>query len=1300
MSTTNRCCIGRIRHRGYWAVTLLFALLVLANAQSWVAESQAADPDFSQVTDILGGRRYLLRDDDLIVTAAWLNAANTVQTSSVCNFPTTDSNRGSGAPVCNEFESGLAIPLVPQPIVTTVGRMFDLSSDVVATIYTGAIDGGPVQYSILANVFGTSSQLSGLTLDSAAQLITAAMADFNGDGYADLVVNSDGAMRIATAHDVNDFSAGIDWGPVTTDADAYSTMAVGDFNGDGWPDIAGAINVGSVVAFELRSVDPTTLTIREGVSVQLSIPGVSQVCEVSLTAGRFGTTAYDQLVLAYGPCGGSAGVASIDVDSSLNPTLRATLDLEVPPGDVGSDLVAARSGPLDWFRPLAQAAVLASGSSTAILSVLTFDQDLNITQSSRHDLPLGNAGCVYDMAVGNFDHMQANPTPPPPTQRDPNLQVALLWASNCTQDPPSIDIYDVNPQANFQLTKTSTNIYPTQAQNALQTAALGVGDLQGRALALGAPTKVTITSHRQPDLVLATPPMHIDWINPVQQLKPAQFPGCDQPPAPCQLNLTFLPSVLSGTAFSTQYTFSSAENSSAERKSTTSYGFSTKETTQTKISYGIPDIGGVSSDLKTSAEQTHDHTVATTYNTYTSVSNNLTATTGAADHLFFTESRFNVYYYPVLGQTVCPTTIPNCAEDQRLPLHIQFSGPDMVDQHDIDATTQEWYQPVHEPGNVFSYPWSPDQLQDSFPNFAALAGDPDQPNWRGTDSTTTTYTTTWSQGSGANQTSGSVSTYKTDVSVTASANASIEGFGIDGSAGFEVNTSQSVSTQNTSTQTLAASTGIQVNKPQFASVIADSFLYDFAGYVFGQKPPAETVQTIPLTDEQHNPIDIQGTGPLLVGFLADPLREGLLWWRQAYTMPDVGLNHPERWDWSPSTQTASFNFANANDPPQDQAFYHIKGFFITPQDANATGPQLTTATAGDQLQLQARVYNFSLTDMPVGTQVHVQFYAQGYKDAELNGDSFLIGEAKLLQPIPGFNSPSTNGTLPNWALVSTTFDTGAHPQTKDGNVNLIFWVLVWMQDAQGNVVAELPDHGLTSDFMPSTTFAQITQVPTESHSNNVGFYGYTGSGFYLAPPGSEVGGAPTHPEDLVIERLSVESPSAVPLDQKTKVTLSLRTGDTALGSLPVVFYDGEPGQGGRPFDIMHLSRLRPNETTLSRVFFRPQSCGTHTVVAVAGPATPAPATARAAVTVTLDTVAATDGLIKFTSGLALPEAEEQRLLSRLWVARRAFVHQHPRGVTVGLTSFIREVERQRGTTLTDPQADALSGRAQVILGCA
>jgi hypothetical protein len=550
--------------------------------------------------------------------------------------------------------------------------------------------------------------------------------------------------------------------------------------------------------------------------------------------------------------------------------------------DLGTMLgvIALRSGRLNWFGQFDQAVLLAANGDfgqnpdTATIRVLTFDENLNIANPGRLDPT--DLACIADLAVGNFDHMQTNPNPPPATQRDPNLQLAILWQPQCGRQLTSrfaVSLYNVDTQQNFQPSFSSTFTYQQElGQAAINGPHLAAGDAQGRSLLLGAPQKVTITSHIQPDIVLGIPPMHVDYIRDVNNLGPTGTPSV--------LNISVIPSLPApATAFNTQYSFSSSASTTASRKNTTSYAFSTKETTGSKVSYGIPDIASVSVDLKTAAKQTHDTTISTAFNTYSGVTNNLSATMGFADHLFFTETRFNIYYYPVIGQTVCPAANATCSDDEKLPLHVQFSGPDMVTQSDIDATTQEWYQPPWEPGNLFSYPWNLTLLQQAFPDLSPLTTSPAP--WRGTDTSTSTYTTTWTEGSGSSQSSGSVNSNSIDVSVTVAAKASIEGFGIDGSAGFEVNSSESVSTLNTSTQTLSASTGIQVNKPDFGDVVADNYLYDFGGYVFGQSPATGTVQTIPLEDAQGHPIAIQATGPLTVGFVADPLREGLPWWLQA-----------------------------------------------------------------------------------------------------------------------------------------------------------------------------------------------------------------------------------------------------------------------------------------------------------------------------------------------------------------------------------------------------------------------------------
>lgn len=88
----------------------------------------------------------------------------------------------------------------------------------------------------------------------------------------------------------------------------------------------------------------------------------------------------------------------------------------------------------------------------------------------------------------------------------------------------------------------------------------------------------------------------------------------------------------------------------------------------------------------------------------------------------------------------------------------------------------------------------------------------------------------------------------------------------------------------------------------------------------------------------------------------------------------------------------------------------MRGFFISSALNPGKGPQLTIATAGDQLTLQTRVYNYSFAAMPSGSSVHVRFYVQPLdKDKNSVGNSILINnEDVVLSPISPFSDTSSN----------------------------------------------------------------------------------------------------------------------------------------------------------------------------------------------------------------------------------------------------------------------------------------------------
>ena len=263
------------------------------------------------------------------------------------------------------------------------------------------------------------------------------------------------------------------------------------------------------------------------------------------------------------------------------------------------------------------------------------------------------------------------------------------------------------------------------------------------------------------------------------------------------------------------------------------------------------------------------------------------------------------------------------------------------------------------------------------------------------------------------------------------------------------------------------------------------------------------------------------------------------------------------------------------------------------------------------IQLRVRVYNYSLVDMESETAVKVRFYGQPWDHGknQFMGNSFLIGE-DTLAPIPGFNT-GTGGDAPNWVFARATFDT-----SQWANTYLVFWVVVWMEQ-QGQLVSEIEGHGLTSipsSNITSITNISITDIPIEDFSNNVGFYKQP---FFVCPQeGCPVqtalltadGLAPSAAQvTLTVESVAV-APQPVLTHEKTEVSARLRAAGDSFGPVLVTFYDGDPAQGGQPFDVELIPFIQADDVYQTNVIFKPRLCGTHTIHVVGSVAGTASAT--------------------------------------------------------------------------------------------
>lgn len=429
------------------------------------------------------------------------------------------------------------------------------------------------------------------------------------------------------------------------------------------------------------------------------------------------------------------------------------------------------------------------------------------------------------------------------------------------------------------------------------------------------------------------------------------------------------------------------------------------------------------------------------------------------------------------------------------------------------------------------------------------------------------------------------------------------------SASLDLSGSFGFGNLHTSVTTLGKSTGIGVQKPgSFAN--PGFYQYAVTPVIYGQQRPGGVVNDLPLST------DVQTFGILKTAFVVDPTDPSTgTWWSQAYPEPDVALNHPVRWGISAAPLTSplppncrpkggsEMNCAalNLNLPsnPWESEFHWMRGLFITNVEAGPQGQQIETATAGDELLLQARVYNYSLTEMAPSTTVHVRFYGQPWDNTNNTpqGNSFLIEEV-----VTGTIPAKADSTAPNWLPVpiTTPFDT-----TPYADQYLTFWVVVWMEDASGKLVGEMPGHGLTG--IPGSLSSLVDAAPiSEPYTNNVGFSKYA---FYVFPAPTTVAAvamrSPPPNKDPVVNMRRVRlSSHRVARGQPITVSTKLHTGGQDVkGGLTVLFYDGDPAQGGKAFDLERVVHLRAGDIHDVRVPFRSSVCGKHRIFVVAGKGT-------------------------------------------------------------------------------------------------
>jgi len=215
------------------------------------------------------------------------------------------------------------------------------------------------------------------------------------------------------------------------------------------------------------------------------------------------------------------------------------------------------AGRFDPVSPFSQVAVKLNKDHKIQVGIISFDNSLKIRIPSF--VLLRGIACSSGLAAGDF--ARTEPVPQDPSKTQPSLKFQLAVSSSDCAGSLAVNIYNVDPPAKAGQ-DFIINPNAILSRSLPQTADYGLpivaGDIQGRSVMLGEPTKVVVQDTAQPSVIAAMPPMHVDFIPPVAA----------EPPT--LLNLSAIPD-----AFRTVYETNETNTSQSSTTNTTSWSFGT-----------------------------------------------------------------------------------------------------------------------------------------------------------------------------------------------------------------------------------------------------------------------------------------------------------------------------------------------------------------------------------------------------------------------------------------------------------------------------------------------------------------------------------------------------------------------------------------------------------------------------------------------------------------------------------------------------------------------------------------------------
>jgi hypothetical protein len=751
--------------------------------------------------------------------------------------------------------------------------------------------------------------------------------------------------------------------------DAVLACTIGDFDGDGQNEIAvvgvsdGLLWV-NLLRYSITDPEKPALRLASGVGFQIDLELVGSV---DVTAGDFNGDGRDELAVSFvtrkltgigRPCTPSGhtschtyfatvlvvkakgGDEDLDLNAGGGYQMAASVDIQ--DGSARLSLVGAQvvSGlfkfdPGNGFgfdrRQLALAAnfnnvdgpflkIAALSVSNDLNTVSLIGSEMSLSYPSNNTLT-SHVSLVAGGFTGNGDI------------KNPLWSLALgTWVVPSIFDLRVLKIGASGPSVAF------AKRYTQPVLGEFGRFPLVAYDTDGDSVYLGAPVHFTVSNMIRPQVIFQEPPKHTAYLG-------GQV-----------VNVSRLHDFYVELKDSRGTTFASTTTDTTDWNIGGSLDISAK----TSVEVGDIEKTGAKGTIEGSLKIGYDYDGhKEDYNSgYASNTLTFTGQTVTDDLLVAQLQTFDVWRYRAFGIS------PTGAQGQPLNGFYELVLPGPKVEARGGGLNFDWYQPLHENGNILSYPplvnktFTPSDLGSfTLPNGEKKTEPLVPATLLAFDGTSGTIQLDFSKTSGSGSQRESSHTLAENLDVKASVEASTELLiaktKSEGSVAVNVHNSNSWSQLKTSDNETNTSTGITLNKPGGSATRA----YNFAPvFYFAQDGTVKVVHAV----------DVLGNAA------------GRSFWASTYGQkPDPALNLPLRFepDLTPFSSTWLVNPLNSRKK--------IRGFFLRKADLNPVTKDYdylaSAPTEGDKVRIEVRVYNYS-TAQPADN-VLVRFQAVGYNDA-------------------------------------------------------------------------------------------------------------------------------------------------------------------------------------------------------------------------------------------------------------------------------------------------------------------------------